>query len=58
MTIENSEGVFRYTMAMSMVESMLEKGIISVQEYARMELQFCEKYCINFASIFRKNRWI
>lgn len=58
MKIENKENVFRYTLAMSMVESMLEKGIISTSEYDQMELKFCEKYCINFASIFRKNRWI
>lgn len=55
---EITENVFRYTLAMSMVESMHEKGIISDVEFDKIELKFCEKYCINFASIFRKKRWI
>ena len=52
--IENQENVLRYTLAVTMAESMLEKGIISKEEYEKIELKFCEKYCINFSSIFRK----
>lgn len=55
---EITESVFRYTLTMSMVESMHKKGVISDTEYDKIELKFCEKYCINFASIFRKKRWI
>lgn len=56
--IENQENVLRYTLAVTMAESMLEKGIISKEEYGKIELKLCKKYCINLSSIFRKNRWL
>lgn len=52
--MKNQENILRYTLAVSMAESMLEKGIISKEEYGQVELKFCEKYCINLSSIFRK----
>ena len=52
--MENQENILRYTLAVTMAESMLEKGIISKDDYNKIEQKFCEKYCINLSSIFRK----
>ena len=52
--MENQENILRYTLAVTMAESMLEKGIISKDDYNKIEQKFCEKDCINFSSIFRK----
>jgi len=48
------DNLTRYTVAVTMAENMLKKGIISKEEYGKVELKFCEKYCINLSSIYRK----
>ncbi len=45
----------RYLAAMAMLTTMVAKGIISEQEYAKMERHFAKKYCIKKGSIYRKN---
>ena len=52
--MENRENVLGYTLAVMMAEELLNKGIISKEEYGKIELKYCEKYCINLSSIFRK----
>ena len=52
--MENQENILRYTLAVTMAESMLEKGIISKDDYNKIEQKFCEKYCINL-KLFKKD---
>ena len=47
------EDILAYKLAMSMAESMLKQGIITVDEFNKIEQKFCVKYCINFSSVFR-----
>ena len=36
-------------------KSMLSQGVITVDEFIKIETKMCEKYCINLSSIFRDN---
>lgn len=47
------EDILAYKLAMSMAESMLKQGIITADEFNKIEQKFCVKYCINFSSVFR-----
>lgn len=50
---EEYENVVGYKLAMGMADEMLERGIISIDEHEKIDQKMCEKYCINFRSIFR-----
>lgn len=50
---EGKEDLLSYRLAMSMAEYMLNQGIISADEFNKIEQKFCVKYCINFSSVFR-----
>ena len=50
---EMYENVMGYRLAMSMANMMLSRGIISEEEFAKIETKMCDKYCINLSSIFR-----
>jgi len=52
-TMDNNENIMAYNLAMSMALSMLNKSIISVDEFNKIEQKFCKKYCIDFSSVFR-----
>ena len=52
---EMYENVMGYRLAMSMAKEMLSRGIISEEEFVKIETKMCEKYCINLSSIFRYN---
>lgn len=45
----------RYIAALAMLNTLLSKGIISEQEYSKLERHFARKYCIKKGSIYRKN---
>lgn len=47
------ENLMNYRVAMAMVEGMLSQGIITEEEFDKVEAKMCEKYCINISSIFR-----
>lgn len=51
---ENLDNVMLYQTAMTMAKNMLDKGIINVAEFNKIEAEFREKYCINISSIFRR----
>ena len=51
--MDNNENIMAYNLAMSMALSMLNKSIISVDEFNKIEQKFCKKYCIDFSSVFR-----
>lgn len=44
-----------YKIAMGMAREMVQKGIISEEEFNKINDKISEKYCINFDSIFREN---
>lgn len=45
----------KYMAAVAMLNTMKAHGIISEQEYSKMEKHFAKKYCIKKGSIYRKN---
>lgn len=47
------DNLMRYKIAVGMAKSMLEKGIISNEEYLKIEQKMAEKYRINLTSIYR-----
>ena len=47
------EDLVGYRMAMSMAKNMLSQGVITQDEFVKIELKMCDKYCINLSSIFR-----
>ena len=47
------ENLMRYKLAVGMAKSMLEKDIISNEEYLKIEQKMAEKYRINLTSIYR-----
>lgn len=51
---ENTDNMMLYQTAMAMAKNMLDKGIITVVEFNKIEAEFCKKYCINISSIFRR----
>ena len=51
---ENKDNMMLYQTAMAMAKNMLDKGIITVAEFNKIEVEFCKKYCINISSIFRR----
>jgi hypothetical protein len=50
---DGKEDIIAYKLAMSMAESMLKQGIITAEEFNKIEQIICEKYCINISSVFR-----
>ena len=53
LTVEESDNVMNFRLAMGMADDMLEKGIISESEHRQIEQKMGEKYCIKISSIFR-----
>lgn len=47
------DNLMRYKIAVGMAKSMLEKGMISNEEYLKIEQKMAEKYRINLTSIYR-----
>lgn len=45
----------RYLAAVAMLNTMVAKGIISEQEFSKLERHFAKKYRIKKGSIYRKN---
>ena len=52
---EMYDNLVGYRLAMTMAKSMLSQGVITVDEFIKIETKLCEKYCINLSSIFRDN---
>lgn len=51
-------GLLGYKSAMKQARDMVEKGLISVDEYTNIEQKMCEIFGINISSIYRENDWI
>ena len=51
---DNYDNLVSYKLAMSMAKTMLSQGVISEEEYVKIETKMCEKYCINLSSFFRE----
>ena len=47
--------LFGYKTAMVQAQAMLNKGLISADEYGIIETKMCEKFGINSDSLFREN---
>ena len=47
-----SDRITAYRLSLSMVESMLRRGIISEKDYAEIRRMLAEKYGISLSSIF------
>lgn len=44
-----------YKIAMAQVKAMLNKGLVTTDEYSTIETKMCEKFGINSDSLFREN---
>ena len=51
--MENYQNVLMYKLAMHMAEDMRNRGIITDEEYVRIEQIMCEKFSISSNSILR-----
>lgn len=51
-------GLLGYKSAMKQARDMVEKGLISADEYTTIEQKMCEIFGINISSIYRENDWI
>ena len=52
------EALLGYKSAMAQARLMQAKGLISAEEYAKIETKMCENYGINFGSLYRDIDWI
>lgn len=52
------EALLGYKSAMAQARLMRSKGLISDEEYTKIETKMCEKYGINFGSLYRDIDWI
>ena len=48
------QSIVRYRIAMSMAKSMLNKGIITEEEYAKIDTIMAKKYGLSSCTIFRE----
>ena len=55
MDSQKDNQIMNYKIAMGMAREMVQKGIISEEEFNKINDKISEKYCINFDSIFREN---
>lgn len=51
-------GLLGYKSAMKQARDMVEKGLISADEYTKIEAKMCEIFGINISSFYRENDWI
>ena len=51
--MENYQNIIMYKLAMHMAEDMKNRGIITEEEYVRIEQIMCLKFSINSTSILR-----
>lgn len=51
--MENYQNILMYKLAMHMAEEMLKNGIISSDEYDKINDKMCEKFSIKITSIYR-----
>ena len=47
-----------YKAAMSQAKIMLSEGLITSEEFGIIETKMCQKYGINFSSLYRENDWL
>jgi len=52
------DALLGYKSAMAQAKSLYTKGLINADEYAIIETKMCERYGINFGSLYRENDWI
>lgn len=52
---EQGENIIRYQATMSLAGSMLQQGLISEEEYRKIDTIIANKYDISLCSIFRNN---
>ena len=51
--MENYQNILMYKLAMHMADDMKKRGIITDEEYVRIEQKMCEKFSIKSTSIYR-----
>lgn len=52
------DALLGYKSAMAQARIMLEKRLITAEEFAIIETKMCETYGINFGSLYRDIDWI
>lgn len=52
------QALLGYKSAMAQAKLMLSKGLLTTEEFGIIDTKMCEKFGINFCSLFRENDWI
>ena len=51
-------GLLGYKSAMKQARDMVNKELITADEYTKIERKMCEMFGINISSLYRENGWI
>ena len=55
MPLEFYDALTKYKSAMAQARIMLSKGLITAEEYAIIDTNMCERYCVDLDSLYRDN---
>ena len=58
MNADYSKALIGYKSAMAQAKIMVERGLLTPAEYGSIETKMCERFGINFRSLYRENKWI
>ena len=58
MDAEYYKSLIGYKSAMAQARIMVERGLLTPAEYVAIETNMCERFGINFRSLYRENEWI
>ena len=58
MNAEYYKALIGYKSAMAQAKIMVERGLLTPAEYVAIETKMCERFGINFRSLYRENEWI
>ena len=56
--IEFYKDLTSYKTSLKQAKTMLERGLISADDYAKIDTKLAQKYGINSCSIYAPNNWI
>ena len=56
--IEFYKALTSYKTSLKQAKTMLERGLISADDYAKIDTKLAQKYGINSCSIYAQNNWI
>ena len=58
MGYEFYDALTKYKSAMEQAKAMLNKGLITIEEYAIIDTNMCGRFGVDLDSLYRDNDWI